>query len=180
MPIEKLHVMPTHEKVEDGYAYNPKYVGNIYQLNDNLVYFKEKSTVEYPLKLAQIIKEDTLAAVESNLQVIYEALSNLEKQTSNEELKVFVALEIAKIKNQVITKEVLTETINGIVDTKLTEVYNNFNAVTKQLVREAVSNELKDSKRDQAGKLKITTLMMLKEMGLTPDEIIKYTENGLI
>jgi hypothetical protein len=99
MPIEKLHVMPTHEKVEDGYAYNPKYVGNIYQLNDNLVYFKEKSTVEYPLKLAQIIKEDTLAAVESNLQVIYEALSNLEKQTSNEELKVFLMMRLSYVQH---------------------------------------------------------------------------------
>jgi hypothetical protein len=219
MTIEKLHVMPTHEKVEDGYAYNSKYVGNVYQINDQLVYFKEKSTIDYPMKVIQTIKSDTLEAIDSTLEPMYESIANIEKQLSNlnlsnveEEVKNYIdsrlntfdnriennikpeltriedlndainriSSEISVIKQDLVSKLDLVKTIDKVIDDKLTTVYNNFNSVTKQLVTDAVNNALKDSKRDQTGKLKITTLMMLKEMGLTPDEIIKYTESGLV
>ena len=219
MTIEKLHVMPTHEKVEDGYAYNSKYVGNVYQINDQLVYFKEKSTIDYPMKVIQTIKSDTLEAIDSTLEPMYESIANIEKQLSNlnlsnveEEVKNYIdsrlntfdnriennikpeltriedlndainriSSEISVIKQDLVSKLDLVKTIDKVIDDKLTNVYNNFNLVTKQLVTDAVNNALKDSKRDQTGKLKITTLMMLKEMGLTPDEIIKYTESGLV
>lgn len=219
MTIEKLHVMPTHEKVEDGYAYNPKYVGNVYQINDQLVYFKEKSTIDYPMKVIQTIKADTLEAIDSTLEPMYETIASIENKISSlnltnieEEIKTYIdsrlstfdnrienhikpelvrieelndqmdriRSEISTIKQDLVSKLDLVKTIDKVIDDKLTTVYNNFNSVTKQLVTDAVNNALKDSKRDQTGKLKITTLMMLKEMGLTPDEIIKYTESGLV
>lgn len=219
MTIEKLHVMPTHEKVEDGYAYNHKYVGNVYQINDQLVYFKEKSTIDYPMKVIQTIKADTLEAIDSTLEPMYETIASIENKISSlnltnieEEIKTYIdsrlstfdnrienhikpelvrieelsdrinqiGSEISTIKQDLVSKLDLVKTIDKVIDDKLTTVYNNFNSVTKQLVTDAVNNALKDSKRDQTGKLKITTLMMLKEMGLTPDEIIKYTESGLV
>ena len=219
MTIEKLHVMPTHEKVEDGYAYNSKYVGNVYQINDQLVYFKEKSTIDYPMKVIQVIKADTLEAIDSTLEPMYETIASIENKISSlnltnieEEIKTYIdsrlstfdnrienhikpelvrieelndqmdriRSEISTIKQDLVSKLDLVKTIDKVIDDKLTTVYNNFNSVTKQLVTDAVNNALKDSKRDQTGKLKITTLMMLKEMGLTPDEIIKYTESGLV
>ena len=211
--------MPTHEKVEDGYAYNSKYVGNVYQINDQLVYFKEKSTIDYPMKVIQVIKADTLEAIDSTLEPMYETIASIENKISSlnltnieEEIKTYIdsrlstfdnrienhikpelvrieelsdrinqiSSEISTIKQDLVSKLDLVKTIDKVIDDKLTTVYNNFNSVTKQLVTDAVNNALKDSKRDQTGKLKITTLMMLKEMGLTPDEIIKYTESGLV
>lgn len=228
MTIEKLHVMPSHEKAEDGYSYNSKYVGNVYQIGDQLVFFKEKSTIEYPMKVIQAIKSDILESVNNTLTTIHESISDIEhiltndlitletltnhvdiklntvKSDINSKLSVFdnrietaikpelvkidelanisaqIKSELLTIKNELVSKTNLIKTIDDIIDNKLTTVYNNFNAVTKQLVTDAIHDALKDSKRDQSGKLKITTLLMLKEMGLTPDEIIKYSESGLV
>ena len=78
------------------------------------------------------------------------------------------------------SKDDINTIVSNVIDEKLTDVYYNFNNVTHKLVTDTINTALKDSKRDQTGKLKMSTLMMAKEMGLTPDEIIKYSESGLL
>lgn len=199
MTIEKLHALPTHEKVEDGYAYNEKFIGKVYQYKDLLIYFKEKSIVEFPIKLFEEYKELTIAEIDQHNKEARDSVTHLESTTAllSQEINVIrlavqehietadqKILELEKefktIKEQLPTKEDIGTIINVIIDKKLTEVYNNFNSVTQKLVSETITEALKDSKRDQTGKLKMSTLMMAKEMGLTPDEIIKYSENGLL
>lgn len=191
MPIEKLHAIPAHEKVEDGYAYNEKYVGNVYQHKDMLVYFREKSTLEFPIKVFETYKNlilDELSETTSNLESeintmesqysdISQILDRLNSRLSNIEV---IVKGLNSEPKEELNKEDIGNIINIIIDKKLTEVYNNFNSVTHKLVTEAITEALKDSKRDQSGKLKMSTLMMAKEMGLTPEEIIKYSENGLL
>lgn len=191
MTIEKLHVIPAHEKVEDGYAYNEKYIGNVYQHKDMLVYFREKSTLEFPIKVFETYKNlilDELSETTSNLESeintmesqysdISQILDRLNSRLTNIEV---IVKGLNSEPKEELNKEDIGNIINIIIDKKLTEVYNNFNSVTHKLVTEAITEALKDSKRDQSGKLKMSTLMMAKEMGLTPDEIIKYSENGLL
>jgi len=193
MTIEKLHVLPTHEKVEDGYAYNEKFIGKVYQYKDLLIYFKEKSIVEFPIKIFEEYKELIINEINQNNKDIKDSISMITDQELNS-TKLLIQSQIDSINKQIInlenefntlkeqlpTKEDISSIINVIVDKKLTEVYNNFNSVTQKLVTDAINDALKDSKRDQSGKLKMSTLMMAKEMGLTPDEIIKYSENGLL
>lgn len=191
MTIEKLHVIPAHEKVEDGYAYNEKYIGNVYQHKDMLVYFREKSTLEFPIKVFETYKNlilDELSETTSNLESeintmesqysdISQILDRLNSRLTNIEV---IVKGLNSEPKEELNKEDIGNIINIIIDKKLTEVYNNFNSVTHKLVTEAITEALKDSKRDQSGKLKMSTLMMAKEMGLTPEEIIKYSENGLL
>lgn len=202
MTIEILRVLPTHEKVEDGYAYNEKYIGNVFKHNDSLLYFKEKSYAEFPLKIFEAYKQEILSTVQeentklkdehvklnkdyADLNINYDKLAKL-----NSDLDKHIEIlehDIASIRKEIVllskkqnSKESITDIVEQLIDQKLTDVYNNFNNVTNKLVTDTINNALKDSKRDQTGKLKMSTLMMAKEMGLTPDEIIKYSENGLL
>ncbi len=202
MTIELLRVLPTHEKVEDGYAYNEKYVGNVFKHNDVLLYFKEKSYTEYPLKVFEAYKQEILSAVQEENTKLKEEHVKLNKDYAdlnihyndlvglyNDVEKHMEVLEhtINSIKKEILllskkqnSKDDINTIVSNIIDEKLTDVYNNFNNVTNKLVTDTINNALKDSKRDQTGKLKMSTLMMAKEMGLTPDEIIKYSESGLL
>lgn len=202
MTIELLRVLPTHEKVEDGYAYNEKYIGNVFKHNDTLLYFKEKSYTEYPLKVFEAYKEEILSAVQEEIDDLKSENDKLNKKYAdlntnyndlvglyNDVDKHIESLDntINGIKKEILllskkqsSKESITEIVEQLIDQKLTDVYNNFNNVTNKLVTDTINNALKDSKRDQTGKLKMSTLMMAKEMGLTPDEIIKYSESGLL
>lgn len=205
MSIEKLHVLPTHEKVEDGYAYNEKFVGNVYQYKDSLLFFKDKTYLEFPIKIFEEYKKIVIDEIVSNLSEIeikidqlFEDVDNIKSEQTylhklleqiNNQIQSYIEKEeFNNIKSQINKLEttqslinvITPETINLIIDKKLTEVYNNFNSVTQKLVTDAIAEALKDSKRDQAGKLKMTTLLMAKEIGLTPDEIVKYSESGLL
>jgi hypothetical protein len=153
MSIEKIIAMPQMVKVEDGYAYDKKYVGSVFQYNNKLVYFSEKTFQEYPLELLKIIENNCV-----------------QREEFNDKLKEIIEMFNYKFVNN----------INDIIDSKLESVYKNFENVTKQLVNSAVSDGLKDSKRDQAGKLKMTSLVMLKELGYSSDEIKNLAISGLI
>jgi len=182
--------MPAHEKSEDGYAYNDKYVGNVYQFKDVLIYFREKSALEFPIKIFEAYKDTILeeltentSELESNIDTIesqYSELSRILDRLNSRLSNIETIIKQAEPKSEELNKEDIGKLINIIIDKKLTEVYNNFNTVTHKLVTDAITEALKDSKRDHTGKLKMSTLMMAKEMGLAPDEIIKYSKEGLL
>lgn len=198
MNIEKLIAMPTHQKVEDGYAYDPKYIGKVYQVEDKIVYFKEKSVVDFPVELFKAVERSILNNVKENYiskdeleEFKKEINDNLSKKINNVKNEFENSLnsvvnsittvsdnisELITIKDNVVLKDNLNET----VDKKLTDVYNNFNKVTDRLVKEAVAEGLKDSKRDTTGKLKMSSLIMLKELGMDATEIKTLAESGLI
>lgn len=213
MNIEKLVAIPNHQKVEDGYAYDSKYVGKIYQHDNKIIYFKEKSYEDYPIELFQAIEDSILKDIEEKyvsietMNVIIDtktvdikneydkAFDELKKEYDSridkfrEEIKKNITSIIETMSsvsgdvNSLIGKKdsiVFKEDLSDMVDEKLTDVYNNFNNVTERLVKEAVSDGLKDSKRDTTGKLKMTSLVMLKELGMDAAEIKALAESGLI
>lgn len=213
MNIEKLVAIPNHQKVEDGYAYDPKYVGKVYQYNNKIIYFNEKSYEDYPIELFKIIENSILNEIETKYvsleymnEIINNELENTKKEYENsfnelkkeydsridkfrEEIKKSITSiietmssvsndvsEISSKKSSIVFKEDL----NNMIDEKLTDVYNNFKSVTETLVKKSVSEGLKDSKRDTTGKLKMTSLVMLKELGMDATEIKALAEAGLI
>jgi hypothetical protein len=229
MPIETLHILPTHDKTDDGFKYDDKYVGKLFKYQNSLYYFKERSYIEYPIELLNTIEKavqesvnskikDTIAMIESvankatdfvskqdlqeikyNLELFenridFEKIKNLFEITINNKLEnINVDLnevkdkvkrlqstidieKICSIIDQSVDSKINEDQINSMIDNKLKAVYDNFDKVVKNLVKE----NLKDSHRDQTGKLKMTTLITLKELGYSPSEISEMVKNGLV
>lgn len=228
--IEELKILPNHVKSDDGYRYDEKYVGNLYKYNNSLLFFGEKSYMEFPLKiyseLESLINElrketnnqvkqlddsikdsiysvdktdeidtinnslDTLKGEISKLEDsknnlvnnVNTKISNIEQVTNEFEVKIkFLNDCINKLTEQVNKLDTMSQKdIEEIIDKKLSDVYNNFKQVSSQLTKSAVQEALKDSKRDQVGKLKMSSLAMLKELDYKPEDIKLLSEAGLI
>lgn len=200
MKLEKLHILPTHNKVDDGYAYDEKYIGKIFEHDNKIIYFKEKSIIDFPLELFNAVENAIIAEItpslvrlieeiktdfELQLKEINEKIESIDSQLETTTIEIddsvtsnieFINKELDHLKKSTVLKE----SLNAIIDIKLTDVYKNFNDVTIALVKSAVAEGLKDSKRDQTGKLKMTSLIMLKELGMGAEEIRSLAEAGLI
>lgn len=191
MPIETLHVLPTHDKTEDGFKYDDKYVGKLFKYQNTLYYFKERSYIEYPIELLNTIEKavqesinnkikETIAMIESVANKATDFVSKQDLQEIKYNLELFEdRIDFEKINDLIknsIESKINEDQINKLIDNKLKAVYDNFDKVVKNLVKE----NLKDSHRDQTGKLKMTTLITLKELGYTPSEISEMVKNGLV
>lgn len=200
MKLEKLHVLPNHIKVEDGYAYDEKYIGRVYEHDGKVIYFKEKSVIDFPLELFNAVENAIVAEITPSLVKLIDEIKldfDLKLKSITEKIEESVLLfennketfnsiqfsEIDKLKVEIdnIKKSTVSkQSLDDVIDIKLTDVYKNFNDVTMQLVKSAVAEGLKDSKRDQTGKLKMTSLIMLKELGMSAEEIRTLADSGLI
>lgn len=200
MKLEKLHVLPNHIKVEDGYAYDEKYIGRVYEHDGKVIYFKEKSVIDFPLELFNAVENAIVAEITPSLVKLIDEIKldfDLKLKSITEKIEESVLLfennketfnsiqfsEIDKLKVEIdnIKKSTVSkQSLDDVIDIKLTDVYKNFNDVTMQLVKSAVAEGLKDSKRDQTGKLKMTSLIMLKELGMSAEEIRSLADSGLI
>jgi dGTP triphosphohydrolase len=241
MTIEKLNAIPTHVKGEDGYYYDQKYVGNLYKFNDKLLYFTEKTYMEFPIKLyteletlVNEIKKETdkniknldddiknsihtldktedintinisLDTLKQEINDNYDKWNSLTRQVELQnkidvnnmnklsesidkiyndiDVKIkFLNDYIKKLESKIDSIDTMTkESIESIIDQKLSDVYENFKNVSSQLTKSAVQEALKDSKRDQVGKLKMSSLAMLKELDYKPEDIKLLSEAGLI
>jgi hypothetical protein len=238
MAIEELNAIPTHKKGDDGYYYDEKYVGQLYKYKDKLLYFSEKTYVEFPIKILTELEElvktninkiddnvkndidqlskildrsediqtinlslDTLKDMIEKMYIKFDTVSdrltkhdkeieinqnlntnNLQKLTdsldeTNVELvefqrKIETQIKFLNDKLELLSSKVesldtMTKAdIEKVIDEKLSDVYENFKNVSNQLTKSAVQEALKDSKRDQTGKLKMSSLAMLKEVRL--------------
>lgn len=178
MYFDKLSAIPAHTKKDDGYYYDEKYVNKIFQINDQLVYFTDKTYRELPLKIVENVIQSIHNDFDQKIQEIrdsnkimfdkfFEAIDNLSNK-------------LDELSGEKSDPEFSEEVINELIDKKLTDVYNKFQIITAKLSKDAVSEALKDSKRDQVGKLKISSLAMLKDLDYKPEDIKILAEAGLI
>lgn len=173
MSLEKLHVMPVHVKGDGGYFYDNKYVGKTFQFENKLIHFTESSFQEYPLELYNIIKSD----IEEEHENIKNDIKNIKAQLDDSMLRIGTLITShAEKLDEMVTRE----NIENIIDNKLNDVYRAFEKLSEKLVKDNLDNALKDSKREASGKMKLTSLVVFKELGYSPSEIKELAVNGLI
>lgn len=129
------------------------------------------------------IEELKIKLEESQTQItkLRTYIDNIEVTTVDKFQSVFDKLEeFYKTTIAISNKTVDTAELEAVIDKKLSTVYSNFEQVSKKLVDDSVSEALKDSKRDHQGKLKISTLSMMKELGMETKEIIELAKEGLL
>lgn len=224
MPIEKLISIPTFIKVEGGYQYDEKFIGKTFIHNNSLIYFKDKSIVEIPLEVINVITKQIKEEIIADKTFFSENINNIAELDYFKKLQNEIAENKNKLKsindtiktilstidsftkfieedsNKSITEEsintqidkkltkfhssmksnITEESVNKQIDKKLTTVYNSMIATINKTITDQIALNFKDSKRDHTGKLKMTTLLMLKEAGIPIDEIIALSKEEII
>ncbi|MBK7107451.1 MAG: hypothetical protein IPH62_19465 [Ignavibacteriae bacterium] len=185
MTIEKLHIMPSHTKGDDGYFYDSKYIGKVYHIDNKLIYFNDRSFFEMPYEVYRTISTEILNELKKEFNEIKD---NLEKEFNSKIAKLVKELagysnDLDNINENISnsnSKFMSKDNIESIIDNKLNDVYKSFEKLSEQLVKQNMDNALKDSKREASGKLKVTSLVIFKELGYSPEEIKSLAESGLI
>jgi hypothetical protein len=119
------------------------------------------------------IINDKLHNIQDGMSTLNTALPELSSRVnSNEESIIGLLSNIEGIQSKA--------GIEKIVDEKLKDVYENFSSVTEKLVTERIDNGLKGKSRDAGGKVKLSSLTLLREEGFTTEQIIEMGKEGLI
>ena len=186
--------MPTMHKVEDGYAYDDKLVGNFYTFEGKIIFFSANNKCEeipgYLIPLITSLVENQTTDLEIDLVSKFdESSSTLSDQLENfsnslSEVKSEIKSEILEnINSKLATLNTITEKIDVIVseavDKKLVDVYTNFDLVVKQLVADNVKL-IEQDVRNSGQKFKITEIAMLKETGLDIADIVELRKQNMI
>ena len=109
-------------------------------------------------------------SLEENQNIVMSELSSFREKLANLEI---TNINVEKLNND------FNQTVSNMVDTKLTDVYKNFNHVVNDLVSTEV-NKIKGSIIENSNKLKPGIIMIYKEMGLTIEQIIELKKNDMI
>lgn len=175
--IPKLISMPTFKKDNGSFRYEERYVGKLFQIGEKIVYFKKNSFEEYSFELFSHIKNFVLNELEKKIKdegYNDKQIERIEKE--KEELKQQVLNLEDKIKKLENKKQLKISDIDDLINQKLVGVHNNFQKMINDIVKKAVEGK----NRDASGKLKLSTLILLKELGMSPSEIKGFSESGLI
>lgn len=146
----------------------------------------ELSAIEGHLKQLVSDRANDKDENESKIDTLFKSINNVnnlvEKINTEASVKFkYFADNIEQLDKKISEINTLdVDEIESVIDKKLSDVYDNFKSVSEQLTKSAVQEALKDTKRDQVGKLKMSSLAMLKELDYKPEDIKILSEAGLI
>jgi hypothetical protein len=197
MSIRQIFEMPAMVQVEgtEDYKFPVEYTNQLCKFGDKYVLFKEKNYEEFPTSLIDIVlqaaKEDNDSISEEQLDmrmsdIVSDMTNRMESvNTNGNHNAVLTDKKIDEINNKVesISNKVKNlqspEAVQAIVSKELTNVYENYEKVIKQLIEEKATELAKDIK-DAGNKLQPMDVMMYKKMGMELPDIISLAKEGLI
>lgn len=165
LEIKELKMIPKHEKTDDGYKYPDEYIGKIFKHGDEYIYFSKASITKLPIEFVN--------------QIIELIRSSISLEEPNEDIDVLNS-RITDLENTIQELRIKLEDAEKLIDSKLTEAYENFMPAIEDAINKKVAAlETAKSSNSKGGALSLSQLMALKEQ-FNADEIVKMREAGLI
>jgi len=207
--IEELIVVPAFEKGEGGYFYPEEYRGNLYRHSDKLMYVTDAAVDEIQIPLIEAIYksiesgvgEDVRSAIESvsdnasvdaSIEEINEEISGIKSYCEtnlNHSLQDLCTLQDEtrqlEEKFEVVSKAASPGVISLITDQisalskRIAELENAKPSFNLELIQKLIDKKFEEAPA-RVGKIKISTLSMLKESGFSIEEIGELAKNELI
>jgi len=207
--IEELVIIPAFEKQEGGYFYPEKYRGNLYRHNDKLMYITDVAVDEIRIPLIEAVYKSIESGITEDVRDAIESISdnssiNTRIDEINDDIdniKTFCETNLKSALQDLCTLQDETHQIEEKVDdifkssspdaiTLLTGQVTSLELEINKLKNAKPSFNLEliqkliDKKFEEAptrvGKIKISTLSMLKESGFSIEEIGELAKNELI
>jgi len=178
--IEELAVLPSQEKQDGGYFYPEEMQGKLYRYRDMIMHISTTSTNEMPLPMIEAIYQ----ALESG--IVEDVRSAIAESSNNSDSDI--------ISDRIETLENKLERLSDGFEDDIANLNNIASSNTRNLdmIEEKQSHGINlemiqkiidkkfDSVPARMGKIKISTLSMLKESGFSIDEISELAKNELI
>lgn len=166
--IEELAVLPSHVKTDDGYRYDDKFINKVYRHKDMIYFFKERTYVEFPFELFEKIRNSIYDEIHPQIQ---ETIT-LSKDIASKAIDSASTQDLDKKINE------SRESVIDYISKRLDKAVDKLNETIEEQIIEKTKHLA--NYRDDSNKIKITTLVTLKELGYTPSEIAEMSKHGLI
>jgi len=177
--IEELTVLPILEKQEGGFFYPEEMQGNLYHYRDSLMHITATSTDEIQLPLIKAIYGSLESGIVGDVKAAISELSN------NSELKV-VSDKVEELESKLERfLESSEDDITNLINTTsantqdLAAFKGKSQNISLEMIQKIIDNKFNDIPA-RVGKIKISTLSMLKESGFSIEEIGELAKNELI
>jgi len=184
--IEELVVLPTLEKCEGGYFYPEKYQNKLYRHGSSLMYITATATDELQIPLIEAL----YGSIESGItDDVREAISNSSDSAKFETVNIQIEQileQIDKLQSEGSERfEAADSDKNSIIDDfctmqdRIANLENSKPSINLEIIQKIIDKKFEDAPA-RVGKIKISTLSMLKESGFSIDEISELAKSDLI
>jgi len=200
--IEELAVLPSFEKGEGGYFYPEEYRGKLYRHSDKLMYITSTASDEIQIPLVEAmynaiesgVVEDVKSALESGSDDGKFSEIDVEITTIKDYCESSINSMIddtCKIQDRVrkLEEDKPTDEDDGQISelhSEIAEITSKLNVLENakpsfnlELIQKMVDKKFEDTPA-RVGKIKISTLSMLKESGFSIEEISELAKSDLI
>jgi len=177
--IENMAMMPALEKTDSGYAYDEKYYGNIYKFNNKLILISENAVDEMQIPLIEAVYNAIESGVAADVKEAIESMSQAKDHSEEiEEMK----SDISSVVDDISAKASIDD-VDRYLKTVVTELEDKIesskSSISIETIQKMVDQKFNDAPA-RVGKIKISTLSMLKESGFSIEEIGELAKNNLI